>query len=460
MMATSLFAASSGALRAALDAARVPQERKPWTAPFAGVTAAHARAGGAPVAPGMWTRLLAEPGPEGPRALYLHVPFCRKRCLFCPFYRFGESGGAEERYAGLLAREIEAASRTVLYGARPFDAVYFGGGTPSGLPTGTLASLLRLIRRRLPLAADCEVTVEGRASDFTAGKVAACADAGASRISMGIQCFDTERRRALGRIQSREELLAGLRALADASRVTVILDLIYGLPGESEEDWSAELDTLLNETGVDGWDCYKLKTFPGSPLAQRISSGKLAAPASPEGMAARFRHLLERMDKAGTKRLSVWHWRRSERERSRYNRLAKSGAVVLPLGCGAGGKAGAFDLMHHAGLDAYAHAIEAGEAPVKHLTETRGPGRAHALVGAGAEAMHWSSAEIGAAAGARAGEAVEEVLAGWERAGLVERDGEGGGYALLPEGQFWNVELQQRLSAVVSAAAESGGGAV
>lgn len=456
-MVSSFFPESAAAPAfAARRAAEARPGAHPETDAFAAPTVgAHARSGARPLPPdealAQWQALREQPGPEGPRAVYVHLPFCVHRCVFCPFYRYASTPDAIAAYLRHLQREIAQAAATPLYTARPIDAVYLGGGTPSDLTGEQLAALLRALRTRLPLAPDCEITVEGRAASFTHEKLQAVAAEGANRISLGVQTFDGAARRRLGRILDRDALLARLRELSGDPRVTLCVDLIYGLPGQGLEAWRKELATLLDESTAHAWDAYRLKTFPQSPLVRLVEAGKLQSLPARSEILPYVSILHETMRTTASRRLSIYHWSRDDRERSRYNFLAKTAPVLLPLGAGAGGHVGAWQIMQHGAIEAYAAAIDRGEPPLGGIAAGSDRWLAGRAVAAGAEHCGWSLPTLEHAAG-RVGlaEFLEPLLVQWEQSGLVTHTGRGH-YALTPAGEFWNVEMQQRLISVIEA---------
>ncbi len=137
---------------------------------------------------------------------YIHVPYCQNHCLFCGFFQNVWRPGASAAYVDDVVGELARLADTPLVASAPISAVYLGGGTPSALDTGDLVRLVEALYRFLPLAPDCEITVEGRAYGFGVHKAAAALDAGATRISIGVQSFDTKIRKSLGRKLSGEEV--------------------------------------------------------------------------------------------------------------------------------------------------------------------------------------------------------------------------------------------------------------
>jgi oxygen-independent coproporphyrinogen-3 oxidase len=410
-----------------------------------------------------------------PVAVYAHFPFCAARCVFCPFYRYADPADWRP-YRDALLDEIELAAAP-LAGLPPdrtpaVQAVYFGGGTPGDLPAEALAAVILRIRQKFPVTADVEITVEGRPSTFDAEKIAACRAAGATRFSLGVQTFDGDVRRAMGRRLEAGPLLGRLREIgaAAAGEAPVIVDLLYGLPGQTDAGWERDLETAIAEKSVAGLDLYRLKIFPGSPLARLAEAGR-AAPASEAVMARRFARGVERLRVAGWRRLSRWHWARpGARERSVYNRLAKGAGDIVPLGCGAGGRWAGHGFMNTPGLGAWFAAVRAGEKNC--LGRSAAPDAAWAgILSAQVEACvlvpsAWSGVGVSAAALALA----ERLLVQWREAGLLETsaagdssggcccdgdgcngDGDGGGeqWSLTVAGQYWSDRLLHALQAVL-----------
>ena len=136
-------------------------------------------------------------------------------------------------------------------------------------------SLLDAVRKNYRLAADCEITVEGRIDGFEPEKARRLAAHGANRLSIGIQTFDTELRRRLGRVSDRRAILGRLEALAAINEFSLVIDLLYALPGQTAARWEADLATLLAATRVSGLDLYRLKVSDTLPLAAAIRAGSM-----------------------------------------------------------------------------------------------------------------------------------------------------------------------------------------
>ncbi|MFP4053724.1 MAG: heme anaerobic degradation radical SAM methyltransferase ChuW/HutW [Phycisphaerae bacterium] len=397
----------------------------------------------------------AEPTADRPRSLYIHIPFCRSRCVFCPFYanRWSDEAGGE--YARALVREIERLAETPL-GQAPLDAVYFGGGTPSDLAPEDLSAVLDAIRDNLILAEDAEVTLEGRISGHEPDLTRAALDGGVDRFSVGVQSFDTQFRRPLGRKASREEALAFLNRLADTP-AAVVIDLIFGLPGQSMEIWQEDLRCLHEETSIHGVDLYRLKAVPGSVMEEMITEGRLPRRADLAESAEMFAAGVETMDRFGWERLSIPHWRRDGRERSRYNTLVKSGADCIPIGCGAGGRVGRVRVFQTGDLEKYLAAVQEGRKPVASAIQLSEHCDTVDRIAAELERGHLTPTGW-AEAGSPLAAALAAVLAQWARAGLLSQAH--GGYDLTLAGQFWSVQMGSRLARLVQPMREELGVAV
>jgi len=179
-----------------------------------------------------------------PLSLYVHFPWCVRKCPYCDFnsHEPGASGIPERTYLDALAADIEAA--LPLIWGRPVVSVFIGGGTPSLMSAAGVERLLSDVRARLPLQADCEITMEANPGTFEAERFAAYRSAGVNRLSIGVQSFDPAKLKALGRIHDRAQAEA---AAALARRVfdNFNLDLMFGLPSQSLEEAQADVEAAL-----------------------------------------------------------------------------------------------------------------------------------------------------------------------------------------------------------------------
>jgi putative oxygen-independent coproporphyrinogen III oxidase len=258
-----------------------------------------------------------------PLGIYVHVPFCVRRCGYCAFTTFavGELGDpdAQDRYVRAAEAELSIADALLGPDRPALSSVYLGGGTPTMLLDEQFRRLLAAVRSRFDVRADADVTVEANPDGLRPGQLDALRGAGVSRLSLGMQSTSPQVLRTLDRTHDPE---LALRAVADAHAAGfdhISLDLIYGTPGEQPSDWEATLHSAAR-SGVDHVSAYALGIEAGTKLAARVRAGSLAAPAEDE---AADRYLVaERMlAAAGFEWYEISNWARSPTARSGHNQL-------------------------------------------------------------------------------------------------------------------------------------------
>ncbi len=180
-----------------------------------------------------------------PLSLYVHLPWCVRKCPYCDFNsHVARAELPEARYVDVLLRDL--AWETPHIGDRPIETVFLGGGTPSLFSPESIARLLAGICERVNLRADAEITLEANPGTVDCDRFRGFRDAGVNRLSIGIQSFNDAHLKALGRIHGRDEALAAAGAARAAGLENHNLDLMFGLPGQSIDDASADIDTALS----------------------------------------------------------------------------------------------------------------------------------------------------------------------------------------------------------------------
>jgi len=312
----------------------------------------------------LWSEVMTGEVERQPvRTIYIHIPFCQTHCLFCGFYQNAYRSDLAKQYTDALIRDMELTAREHFIKSEPFHTVYFGGGTPTALDAGDISRLISTVKNLYPLANDCEITFEGRFFNFSKDKIEAALEAGVNRFSLGVQTFDTHIRKSIGRKESKEKLIETLSVIRDLGKATVIVDLIYGLPGQTLEIWEEDINTYLS-LDIDGCDLYQLNVFMGGPLEKSVSKGALPKPASLKEQADYFVRGLEMMEAAHQLRLSITHWANNARERSLYNIFSRGRSECVPLGSGAGGWLGNHMFFLEGDLKDYFAAVKAGKKPL------------------------------------------------------------------------------------------------
>ena len=304
--------------------------------------------------------------------LYLHVPFCTVRCGYCDFntYTAGELGGGANQasYADTALREIEFAAGVLARAglpARPVSTVFVGGGTPTVLPPGDLARMLGGARSAWGLAPGAEITTEANPDSVTPSSLAELAAAGFTRVSFGMQSAVPRVLATLERTHDPRRIPDVVRWARDAG-LAVSLDLIYGTPGETADDWRVSLDAVL-ATGVDHVSAYALVVEPGTKMAVQVRRGELAPPTE-EDQAAKY-EIADQVLAAGDLRwYEVSNWARTPGQACRHNLAYWRGDDWWGIGPGAhshigGGPAGGLRWWNVKHPRAYATRLEAGLSP-------------------------------------------------------------------------------------------------
>jgi oxygen-independent coproporphyrinogen-3 oxidase len=213
--------------------------------------------------------------------VYLHVPFCASRCGYCDFNTYTAAelggGGAQAAYAGTLLSEVELAVR-VLGGAAPaVSTVFVGGGTPTLLPVDDLARMLDGVDKAFGLAADAEITTEANPESVSPQTLRRLRSAGFTRVSLGMQSTAPHVLEMLDRRHTPGRAVAAAQEARAAGFAHVNLDLIYGTPGETADDFAASLQAAV-DAGVDHVSAYSLIVEDGTRLAQRVRRGEIPEP--------------------------------------------------------------------------------------------------------------------------------------------------------------------------------------
>ncbi|MBE0607367.1 MAG: radical SAM family heme chaperone HemW [Deltaproteobacteria bacterium] len=212
------------------------------------------------------------------RGIYVHVPFCVRKCGYCDFYSVSDGEEARNRFPELVALEMDLLLRKFPGEADlPADTVYFGGGTPTVLGPARLNRLLSAIRSRFPVAGDAEITTEANPGTVTGEDFARLRAGGFNRVSLGVQSFRPETLSALGRIHSVEDVRAAYRDARREGFSSVGIDLIFGNPGQDEAGWRKDLDLAVTFL-PDHVSAYALTPEPGTPLHGALGRGETALP--------------------------------------------------------------------------------------------------------------------------------------------------------------------------------------
>jgi oxygen-independent coproporphyrinogen-3 oxidase len=308
--------------------------------------------------------LSANPG------LYLHIPFCSAICPYCDFAVL--TGGPERRrrFVDHLLSEISLWSPE-RSSFDSIDTIYFGGGTPSALTPDDIARILDAAKRNLSIRDDAWVFFEANPEDVTPESVQAWRDLGVRFLSLGIQSFDADALRFLGRRHTPEEARRSVEIARAAGFDTVSIDLIYGLPDQSFEIWQRTLEEAV-ALQPDHLSCYQLTIHEGTPFGFRLARGKMSElPEEAQGELFLFTHQF--LCDHGYPGYEVSNFARSPEHRSRHNQKYWHHVPYLGLGPSAHSFSGSRRWWNEQKLKPYELRIETGEKPIAGSEElTRG----------------------------------------------------------------------------------------
>ena len=266
----------------------------------------------------------------GSLSLYMHIPFCETKCPYCDFNTYAGIETLVPSYIRALRTEIQLWGQ--LLGRVPVETVFFGGGTPSYLLEGCVGSALEEVRSAFALSTTAEVTLEANPDDVTDSKLAAYLGYGVNRISIGVQSLDDRLLKLLGRRHSAAQALGAYRQAVGAGFTNVSVDLMYGLPHQSVDDWERTLDGVVDlEPAHVSMYCLTLEG--GTPMERWVKEGTLPDP-DPDAAADMYEMAEEVLAARGYRHYEISNWARPGFE-SRHNLTYWRNQAYLGVGPGA-----------------------------------------------------------------------------------------------------------------------------
>lgn len=261
--------------------------------------------------------------------IYVHVPFCKSRCIYCGFYSTTALASIP-RYVDRVIEELQ--SRSCYLQGAPVDTIYFGGGTPSVLDVKDLGRILDAIYNIYNVRARAEVTVEGNPDDMQKGRLLAMRAMGVNRLSMGVQSFDDDRLRFLCRRHTAIQAMNAVRMAQACGFDNVSIDLMFGFPDQTLEGWSADVARALS-LGVQHLSAYSLMYEEGTALDRMREDGRIKE-VDEEIERAMFEHLIDAAKAAGFCHYEISNFCLPGMQ-SRHNSSYWHGAPYLGVGAGA-----------------------------------------------------------------------------------------------------------------------------
>ena len=299
--------------------------------------------------------------PGSDLAVYVHWPYCARICPYCDFNVVRDRGRIEEQsgLARAILADMEAQAKQV--GPRRLASIFLGGGTPSLMAPEAVAEVIATANRLFPTDRPVEVTLEANPTDAEAGRYAALSQAGVNRLSLGVQSFDDEVLRFLGRDHSADEARRAI-GLAARAFARLSIDLIYARPGQTVADWTAELETAL-DLGFEHVSPYQLTIEAETAFGRALRRGRLVPPDE-DRAAELYEATQARLQAAGFEAYEVSNHARGHGARSAHNIHVWRGGDYLGLGPGAHGRLTLEGVrtatVAHRGIADYVAGVEAG----------------------------------------------------------------------------------------------------
>lgn len=299
------------------------------------------------------------PFPSSSAGIYIHLPFCRRKCPYCDFYSEVGTERHRRRFLAALHQEL------ILRADRDLaaDSIYFGGGTPSLFAPAQIGGLIEGIAKLFHLSTDSEITLEANPGTVTRNTLEGYRAAGVNRLNLGIQSFNDRNLALLGRIHDARAARRALAAARAAGFDDIGIDLIYGLPGQAPENWQADLQAVL-EAAPAHLSGYMLTYAPGTPLEADRIAGRIR-PLPEAAVADLFDITVQVLTENGFVHYEIANFARAGNPPawSRHNRKYWNQAPYLGFGPGAHSYDGRVRRWNDADLGTYLQALENGHRP-------------------------------------------------------------------------------------------------
>ena len=258
--------------------------------------------------------------------IYIHIPFCKQACSYCDFY-FTTHLLNKQDFLDALIKEIK--SRKAYLEGQPIETLYFGGGTPSQLSTKELQTVIEAVRSHYNVIENAEITVESNPDNLTEEYLNQLFSIGVNRLSIGIQSFKNEDLKLMNRAHNSEEAKTCIALARKSGFKNISIDLIYGLPNATLEDWKTNIDQAL-QMDTEHISAYNLTIEKGTPLAHLVTKGRVLIPSDHE-VVLQHNLLVELLAKGGFEHYETSNFAK-ENARSRHNSSYWKGTHYLGAG--------------------------------------------------------------------------------------------------------------------------------
>lgn len=290
-------------------------------------------------------------------SLYIHIPFCQKKCIYCDFFSVPLDEALAMKYIGGIIAELGLRRDSM----GKLETVYIGGGTPTIIPALSIVLLMKKIKDVIGSAAGAEITIEGNPGTVTREAIQAYVDSGINRFSLGIQSFDNDELKLLGRIHTLEDTLKALALARQAGMGNISIDLIYGIPGQNAEGWARNVSAAV-EIMPEHISAYELTPEKGTRLYEAIRGKEMEKPAE-EAIVGMYYHLIDRLTDAGYRHYEISNFARPGFE-CRHNLNYWDRGEYIGAGAAAHSFIGNKRVNNVADISRYIELIKAGELPI------------------------------------------------------------------------------------------------
>ncbi len=300
-------------------------------------------------------------GNSWPNALYIHVPFCVRKCRYCDFVSYPYNESNARLFITGLRREIELRVGGKHDKRWPLSTVFIGGGTPTCLSTAMLLEIITLIKGHFILSSGVEFTIEANPGTVDVEKLSTLRRAGVNRLSLGAQACAEATLVVLGRIHTHAQTVAAVRQAREAGFDNLNIDLIFEVPGQTLTEWQRCLEQVV-DLQPEHVSAYGLQLEEGTPLKEQVDSGHLLPCAEEDGLAM-YRAAIDILNTAGLEHYEISNFARSRRHCC-HNLVYWHNKEYLGMGPAACSRLGGLRMSNETGLADYMAALNAGVLPV------------------------------------------------------------------------------------------------
>ncbi|MGE7951793.1 radical SAM family heme chaperone HemW [Lysinibacillus xylanilyticus] len=295
------------------------------------------------------------------RGVYIHIPFCHQICNYCDFNKFYFKNQPVDEYIEALGKEMELATKKYPESFKQIETIFLGGGTPTALSPQQLVKLLELIRTYIPMSSVTEFTSEANPDELSEAKMRALFDGGVNRLSMGVQSFDQELLKKIGRTHSNKHVYETIALAKKVGFRNISLDLMYGLPGQTMAQWK---DTLEKAFALDlpHFSAYSLIVEPKTIFYNQYTKGKLHLPTE-DLEADMYDVLMNQMEAHGLQQYEISNFAQAGFS-SKHNKIYWENDEYAGFGAGAHGYLAGVRYSNHGPLKKYMETVNAGELPI------------------------------------------------------------------------------------------------